>query len=187
MGLSETQLQHMWRFLFLGEQQQLRYHVRQPLNWFSLNSSIAIPIKTFTTSSHICFKQNTGSFSTIEWMLQVVEQLENNAGGEKGGFRDFWCNTMKNSWLSEVKPWKEGGRQGEKFWGKLWGGLWRQAGGWLVAQLFVDHLFHCYLDFCIDHLLHNPDIRERQCARSWYASGGSSLAVENIQSCYLLS
>ena len=103
MGLSETQLQHMWRFLFLGEQQQ-RYHVivRKPSNWFSLNSSIAIPIKTIITSGHFCSAKDRNMFNYrmdahFPGTIAATKKRWYNAGEkwEGGCFRDFCCNTWR--------------------------------------------------------------------------------------------
>ena len=44
------------------------------------NSILQTPSKLSSPAATFLLKQNTG---TIEWILQVLEQLQNNAGGEK--------------------------------------------------------------------------------------------------------
>ena len=91
----------MWRFLFLGEQ-QLRYHVSQSSNWFSLNSSIAIPIKTIITSRNFCSAKHRNMFNykmdaPCPRTTAGSKKVWYNAGEkwEGGCFRDFCCNTWR--------------------------------------------------------------------------------------------
>ena len=100
------------------------------------NSILQTPSKLSSPAAVFLLKRNTG---TIEWILQVLEQLQNNAGGEKEKKVSEIFDAIHQEFMAlrseALKRRAKGGWKVFRLWleSRFWEGLWWWAGGWLAS------------------------------------------------------